>query len=267
MAALPALPSPTYGDRNLQGRNSLIEASHQVTQAAAAIFNRNQLTAWVRGPLRRLIPHEKALLGFGQIGYATVPIDLVHAVDLDENYFAAAHTHTRHLPSPVMAKWLKMREPQIILPAGFCRATHDFWLNNLDQHQIGNGVFDASVEGASGRMCFIKLFNVWQSLEGGANMLERYVTPLLADIWKRIDAHQARASQSVRDRAAFASMTPKEREVYRWLCEGKSNWEIGRILNKSEWTVKNQVSKILHQTGASTRYQLANMRFQTSASE
>ena len=34
------------------------------------------------------------------------------------------------------------------------------WLDNLKLNQIENGVLDANVESASGRICFIKLFNV-----------------------------------------------------------------------------------------------------------
>jgi len=37
----------------------------------------------------------------------------------------------------------------------------------------------------------------------------------------------------------------RETEVLRWLCSGKSNWEIGKILGLSQYTVKNHVSKIL----------------------
>jgi len=40
-------------------------------------------------------------------------------------------------------------------------------------------------------------------------------------------------------------LSGRETEVLRWLCSGKSNWEIGKILGLSQYTVKNHVSKIL----------------------
>ena len=39
----------------------------RVRMTAANITNRKQLSAWVQGPLHALIPHQKAILGFGQV--------------------------------------------------------------------------------------------------------------------------------------------------------------------------------------------------------
>jgi DNA-binding CsgD family transcriptional regulator len=49
-------------------------------------------------------------------------------------------------------------------------------------------------------------------------------------------------------------LTPAEQRVFRWLREGKTNWEISRILNKSEWTVKTQVQQILRKLDAPSRH-------------
>lgn len=59
-------------------RESVAQLVDQVTRDAWAIAAREQLSAWVRGPLRRLIPHAKTLVGFGRIGYSATHIDLVH---------------------------------------------------------------------------------------------------------------------------------------------------------------------------------------------
>ena len=48
-------------------------------------------------------------------------------------------------------------------------------------------------------------------------------------------------------------LSAREKEVLRWLCDGKSNWEIGRILGLSPYTVKNHVSNILKKLGANNR--------------
>ncbi len=227
-----------------------------VKATAAHITNRNQLSAWVQGPLRTLIPHQKAILGFGQVGYSTLRIDLAHAIGLGEEYFAAANANAQTPVSPVMSKWLQQRAPQTFLPDHFCRTAHGHWHKKVAQHQIENGVFDASVEYAAGRPCFIKLLNVERTLESGANLLSQCVTPLLADIWKRIEAYAHSASvPSVRQ--ASALLTPAEREVHRWLRQRKTNWEIGQILGKSELTVKTQVQKMLKKTGLESRHALA----------
>jgi LuxR family transcriptional regulator, quorum-sensing system regulator CviR len=48
-------------------------------------------------------------------------------------------------------------------------------------------------------------------------------------------------------------LTPMELEVLKWLKEGKSNWEISNILNKSERTIKFHVNNIIAKLGALNR--------------
>jgi transcriptional regulator EpsA len=50
-------------------------------------------------------------------------------------------------------------------------------------------------------------------------------------------------------------VTEREREILRWVAAGKSNWEIGKILRISEYTVKNHVQSVLKKLSATTRVQ------------
>ncbi|MEO8385400.1 MAG: helix-turn-helix transcriptional regulator, partial [Betaproteobacteria bacterium] len=122
-------------------------------------------------------------------------------------------------------------------------------------------VLDASVEYAAGRLCFVKLLNVERTLESAANLLAHCVTPLLADIWKQIDghAHNSKARRLQDTSRTSATFSTTEREILPWLREGKTNWEIGQILGKSENTVKNQIAKMLSKSGARSRHELAKL--------
>jgi len=51
------------------------------------------------------------------------------------------------------------------------------------------------------------------------------------------------------------TLTSREREVLRWMMEGKTNWETSRILAISERTVKFHVQNILAKLHSSTRGQ------------
>jgi DNA-binding CsgD family transcriptional regulator len=48
-------------------------------------------------------------------------------------------------------------------------------------------------------------------------------------------------------------LTPKEKQVIKWLKEGKSNWETSAILGISERTVKFHISNIMQKLDASSR--------------
>jgi len=54
-------------------------------------------------------------------------------------------------------------------------------------------------------------------------------------------------------------LTPREYDVLRWLCSGKTNWEISRILDISESTVKFHVANLTQKLGASNRTHIVAM--------
>jgi DNA-binding CsgD family transcriptional regulator len=53
------------------------------------------------------------------------------------------------------------------------------------------------------------------------------------------------------------ALTCAELEVLKWVRAGRSNREIGRILCKSQFTVKTHVQRMLAKTGVDNRLQLA----------
>lgn len=56
-----------------------------------------------------------------------------------------------------------------------------------------------------------------------------------------------------RSLVADLPLTPREREVFHWMVQGKRNKEIGIILDCSLSTIKKHVASILSKTGAETR--------------
>jgi DNA-binding CsgD family transcriptional regulator len=64
-----------------------------------------------------------------------------------------------------------------------------------------------------------------------------------------------RAFARDRPRAAAGALSAREREIMRWLYEGKSSWETSVILGISERTVNFHVYNILRKLGASNRPQ------------
>ena len=67
---------------------------------------------------------------------------------------------------------------------------------------------------------------------------------------KTLSRRQSEAEQ-------FGGLTPREREVARFLSQGKSNREIAEELVLSERTVENHVGNILTKLGFDSRAQIA----------
>ena len=51
----------------------------------------------------------------------------------------------------------------------------------------------------------------------------------------------------------LSRLSKRETEVLYWISIGKTNWEIGMILDISVYTVKNHVKNILNKLNASNR--------------
>ncbi len=56
----------------------------------------------------------------------------------------------------------------------------------------------------------------------------------------------------------YSNLSKRETEVLFWISIGKTNWEIGKILDISMYTVKNHVKKILKKMEVNNRTQAAN---------
>ena len=50
-------------------------------------------------------------------------------------------------------------------------------------------------------------------------------------------------------------LTPREVDCLRWCGQGKTNWEISRILGLSERTVEHYLSRVNRKLGTTTRAQ------------
>lgn len=84
--------------------------------------------------------------------------------------------------------------------------------------------------------------------------LLQLVVPFLHAAWLRAQARES-GSQQRNVPVKVRALTDREREVLRWIYMGKSNSEIGTILEISPLTVKNHVQKILRKLNVVNRAQ------------
>jgi transcriptional regulator EpsA len=85
--------------------------------------------------------------------------------------------------------------------------------------------------------------------------LARLLTPLLHSAWMRAEVNGRVNGKETAPAEAPAMVTAREREILGWVSRGKSNYEIGAILDRSPLTVKNQVQRILRKLDVVNRAQ------------
>jgi len=85
--------------------------------------------------------------------------------------------------------------------------------------------------------------------------LARLVTPFLHDAWVRAEVNGRVHCSDGPGPGETPKVTLREQEILRWVSLGKSNYEIGTILDISPLTVKNHVQKILRKLDVVNRAQ------------
>ncbi len=65
----------------------------------------------------------------------------------------------------------------------------------------------------------------------------------------------------IQDKKPAPRLTQREIDILRWLAEGKTAWEIGRIFNTAENTVNNQLRLLREKFGATRNTQMLALAF------
>jgi DNA-binding CsgD family transcriptional regulator len=68
-----------------------------------------------------------------------------------------------------------------------------------------------------------------------------------------IDRLKARLKRSIKYEVLGKHLTPKELEVLKWCCSGKTSWEIALISDVSEATIKYHLKNIYAKLGVCNR--------------
>ena len=85
--------------------------------------------------------------------------------------------------------------------------------------------------------------------------LAQLVVPFLHSAWIRARMSGRARGNDAPKQTKTSTITSREQEIVKWIYMGKSNFEIGAILNISPLTVKNHVQKILRKLNVVNRAQ------------
>lgn len=239
----------------------LIEASLQVKR-------RHQFYQWTQGDMQRLVPHKLSSCGSYDTGVRELTFNVLNSVPLAPQLVAAL----TDVQSPVMGylrtEWAKSGQNVCWIDLdGFARS--DVAAKGL----CNEGYRWLLVDGLTrpGRPHELETFFVFGQPgclpdEQSTHILS-LLLPYLHVTFVRVQVTErelARQGMSIRgvvplaggaDHPRTTSITDREREILRWVREGKSNQAISEELGISALTVKNHIQKILRKLGAANRAQ------------
>ncbi|MDE3012150.1 MAG: hypothetical protein KGI67_14800 [Pseudomonadota bacterium] len=229
---------------------SAIEGSQNVR-------TRPQFYLWAQGVLQGVLPHRVLLVAMGRLRSGTerhveaVGEELPDRRFLDAAWGASAMDD---ILSHLIRIWDRSGRMPLAFnserPPAFNRPAHtDLWL--------GLGLGQVIVHGCPGLYNDVSTLVCFGGLARPATKLDlrmcSAMVPFIREALTRCHADV----QSSEEVAPGASLSQRELEILGWLQRGKTNQEIGEILEISGLTVKNHVQRILRKLNVHNRAEAA----------
>ena len=219
---------------------------------------------------KHILGQEMTACGIGDANTAKI-VSILNA-GFPDAFLASAIDADECFKSPLCQRWLNMRAPQAVelgrhgssLPGNEAELYNEFEISNVLSH----GMLDLDRRYAS----YFGFAQIQERVESHHLYLMSFMVPHLHVAYARIHHAQRNAGLPVVansnvsktelysfDRSGDSSvksrkkLSARELEVLQWLLTGKSNWDIGKILNISEYTVKNHVQHIMKKLNANSR--------------
>lgn len=247
----------TLTDREQEYLFRAIETSLQVKK-------RYQFFLWTQGQLQALVPHEILICTVTRDGEEVLLMDRFNSCVVPDEIFAEVCHPVDGLVMQSMMAWRDAGDspclisPDIQMPQGL----YERFRVPLERARFGNaaGHGSTTITGsgiASSYFLFARIPDI-------LNLRHAYFLELLLPhihmAFLRTLAYADRGQSVIEDNLMRLVdlrklLTGREVEILEWVQEGKSNQEIGLILNISPLTVKNHVQKILRKLNVRNRAQ------------
>ncbi len=217
------------------------------------VENAGQFARVVEGSVRTVLPHEMMLCGIGGISQRGNHIRKILNFNYPLEYFEPLRDGEGRLDSPLMKRWRETREPQLFQSG---RDDHDFpaeWVRLFNKYDLRNTMAQGVLD-VGGVFSSFFIFSRIPGEVGAAHaFLIKLLTPhlhfALARVLATVEEYQGTLGRGRK------ALSERQREILHWLHEGKTNWEIAKILSLSELNVKYHVDQIFAKLEVRSRAQ------------
>lgn len=232
-----------------------LEALMLNLDASLRVHGRAHFFNWTQGLLQSLITHEVLICAVCDGKSSVFRVDSFSTRASNPAIFGELLLRDPSVVPTLVGAWTKRRFRPVVIEVdrGSALAGGAF-ARELEQQGatqlLVHGVHDLSGQAAS-------LFT-FACAPGAAASHQAYLSqlavPFLHTAWLRTQISADANAVGLKPTAA-TNITPREQEILKWICLGKSNFEIGAILDISALTVKNHVQKILRKLNVANRAQ------------
>lgn len=235
---------------------ALLEAMSSLTRIAS----RQGFIEWTRNQLQAVFPHGAFIGGIGQRSSSgAIPFELVSS-NFPDTYLNFIQLDSRHYKTPTMQRWLDTGQPQLFeLGTNKTESDNPVWLKAFEASELRNiaayGIYDISGQ-------YISYFSFHQIPKPLGEWLLLLLKIIVPNMHSTLLGLVRQDMPPLEDVSAVSPITPREREVLLWICEGKTSAEIATILGISCKTIINHSQSILEKLGVRNRAQAVAKAYQ-----
>jgi transcriptional regulator EpsA len=244
----------------LSGEDSVRYAA--LIEQGTCITRHAELLEWLQqGDIQLCLPHDILLAGWGNFQEGTVQHDVVSALPGARSYaagtdslpFLLAKFHDRWLAADRQPCSLDFSEFDYLLGQASLPGTFSSSLRGM-RSVLVHGMHDERAK----QECIYVLMRARDIPAEPAHKALRMLMPCMDAALRQMPAlpQQRRQPAPVRGASEDASgLSERETQIMAWVAMGKTNSEIGAILNISGFTVKNHMQRIFQKLNVFNRAQ------------
>jgi transcriptional regulator EpsA len=227
------------------------------------INNHYEFFLWLQGRIQQYLPHEVMIAAWGDFSLGIIYYDIVSAIPgirtnlLDEEHMVPflrrLHSYwINHDRTPFQI----LSEKSVIR----CRDIKDAQIQS-DLQGMKSALIHAIRDSRGGQDSLYVLLSTKKQISPSTRTAFQHLLPYIDASLKQIDhlpeqkpGIMASNTASISQDEDYA-LSGREVEIMEWVCHGKTNGEIGTILNISPFTVKNHLQRIFKKLNVFNRSQ------------
>jgi transcriptional regulator EpsA len=232
-----------------------LEALMANLDASLTVHARPHFFRWSQGLLQNLMRHEVLVCALRHGEPLSFRVDSFSTAVADASVFGEVFQRDASVAPGLIKAWKDRHCLPVLFPSvaesPFCGGAFARELERAGAAQVlAHGTPDAAGDPSA----FFVFACAPEPPAPERTYLAQLVVPFLHAAWVRAQIESVEGAGPSAP-GGTGVLTQREQEILRWICLGKSNFEVGAILRISPLTVKNHVQKILRKLNVVNRAQ------------
>jgi transcriptional regulator EpsA len=240
---------------------------HRVVTHSVEVRSHFDMLIWLQGDMQKYLPHDILIAAWGDFSTGAVQHDIISAMSGVRSH--ASHTEPlTPLLTRLFARWAEFGKKPFSLNAG----QSGFSLDDAGLKSARGGALlkmrSATVHGITDERgshdCLYVVFSTREHFTEKERSAMAMVLPYIDTALRQVEHLPHQATVQPNAPITYTNghlpteadvLTEREAEILKWVALGKTNPEIGSILEISAFTVKNHMQRVFKKLDVSNRAQ------------